>query len=93
MESIIRDVRDIESNERHVYEAVLHRPLREDQQVLVMVLTPGAEPDEAIRRKAMEEFRQLCREGTEHRERQGVSVEEADLALEESLHAARSEKQ
>ena len=92
MESIIRDVKGIEADERHVYESVLGRALRENQRVLVMVLDPGAEPDESIRGKAMEEFHKLCREGTESRERLGVSVEEADQAVDEAVRAVRSRK-
>jgi hypothetical protein len=57
-----------------------------------MVLNPRAEPDESIRRKAMEEFHELCRQGTEHRERLGVSIEEADQTLEEAVRAARAHK-
>jgi hypothetical protein len=92
MESIVRDVKSIESAERHLYEAVLHRALHEDQRVLVMVLNPGAEPDESIRRKAVAEFCEICREGTEHRERQSISVEEADRAVEEAIRAVRSRR-
>jgi len=92
MESIVRDVKSVESDERRVYEVVLGRALEENQRVLVMVLNPGAEPDESIRRKAMADFQELCRQGTEHRQRLGVSVEEADQALEEAVRAVRSGK-
>jgi hypothetical protein len=92
MESIIRDVKSIEPDERRVYEGVLGHTLQENQRVLVIVLEPGAEPDESARRKAMDEFHALCREGTEHRQQLGVSVEEADRAYEEALRAVRAGK-
>lgn len=92
MESIIRNVRDIASPERGVYESLLGQPLRDNQRVLVMILNPGAEPDESIRRKAMADFHELCRQGTEHRERQRVSIEEADQVLQEAVRAVRSRK-
>ena len=92
MESVVRSVKGLESDERRVYEAVLGCALQDNQQVLVMVLNPGAAADDSIRRKAVEEFHELCREGTEHRERLGVSIEEADQVLEEALRAVRSRK-
>ena len=92
MESIARDVDKIESNERRVYEAVLGHALRENQQVLLRVIELKREPDESVRRKAVEDFHELCREGTENRERQGISVEEADQAIEEAIRAVRSKK-
>jgi hypothetical protein len=92
MESIIRNVKDIESPERRVYESLLGQSLRDNQRVLVMILNPGAEPDESIRRKAMADFHELCRQGTERRQQQGASVEQADQVLEEAVRAVRSRK-
>ena len=40
MESIIRNVRDIEATERRVLERVLGLPLHENQQVVVQIVTP-----------------------------------------------------
>jgi hemerythrin superfamily protein len=92
MESIIRDVDKIESGERRMYEAVLGHALRENQQVVLRVIERHGEPDESVRRKAMEGFHSLCREGTENRERQGISIGEADRVLEEAIRAVRSQK-
>lgn len=41
MEAIIRQVRDIEESERHVLEHVLGRQLKENQQVIIQVVTIG----------------------------------------------------
>jgi hypothetical protein len=38
MDSIIRNVGDLSSNERHVYENVFGQPLRDDQQVIVQLI-------------------------------------------------------
>ena len=92
MESITRDVDKIESNERRVYEAVLGHALRDDQQVVLRVIQHRREPNESVRQKAIDEFHELCREGTENRQRQGISVEEADEALEEAMRTVRSQK-
>ena len=90
MESVIRDVRDIEPAERHVFEALIGHGLAEDQRILVVVLPRGANSDDSVRRRARDEFFELCRQGTENRERLGVSLEEADLILEEALQSVRS---
>jgi len=37
MESIIRDVRDIQSDERRIYELVLGHTLQENQRVIIRV--------------------------------------------------------
>ncbi len=42
MESAIRQVRDLESDERRVYEAALGQKLQENQQVVLQVITLGA---------------------------------------------------
>jgi hypothetical protein len=92
MESVTRDVDKIEPSERRVYEAALGRSLRDNQQVILRVIDLKKEPDESVRRKGSEEFHALCREGTEDRQRLGISVEDADAALDEAIRAIRSRK-
>ena len=92
MESVTRNVDEIESNERRVYEAVLGHALRDNQQVILRVIELQKEPDESVRRKARQEFLAICREGTENRQRQELSIEEADEALDEAIRAVRSRK-
>jgi hypothetical protein len=92
MESVTRDVANIESNERRVYEAVLGHALHENQQVILRVIELKTEKDESVRRSARESFHELCREGTENRQRQGISVDEADQAVEQAIRAVRSRK-
>lgn len=38
MDSVIRNVGDLSSSERHVYENVFGQPLRDDQQVIVQLV-------------------------------------------------------
>ena len=71
---------------------MLGHTLRENQQVILRVIELKKESDESVRREAREEFHEICREGTENRERQGISAEEADKALEEAIWAVRSRK-
>ncbi len=46
METIIRHVRDIESDERRVLEHVIGRQLQANQQVIIQVVTLGGQPVE-----------------------------------------------
>jgi hypothetical protein len=89
MESIIRNVKDIASNERQWLESALKQHLEDNQRVLIMVLSPGVQADEAVREKAMADLKDISRKGAANREAQGVSVEEADRILDEAIEHAR----
>jgi hypothetical protein len=92
MESISRDVKSLESDERQLYEAVVGHALRENQRIVIHVIDLEREPDESRRGKAMEEFHAICKEGTENRQRQGIPMEEADQIFKGALRVARSQK-
>lgn len=47
MEKITRNVRDLDSTERRVYESALGHELRANQQIIVQVITLGELPDES----------------------------------------------
>ncbi len=91
MDSVIRDVKDIRPEERRIYETLIGHNLSQDQRILVAVLPSASDLNDSARHRAHNEFFELCKQGAENRERLGVSVEEADLILEEALRAARSE--
>ncbi len=44
METIIRHVRDIDTAERHVLEHVIGQQLKENQKVIIQVVTLGTQP-------------------------------------------------
>jgi len=44
MEAIIRNVRDIETSERRVLEHVVGRQLKENQQIIIQIVTLGKKP-------------------------------------------------
>ena len=89
MESIIRNVQEIEAAEKRVYEIVLGQALRDNQQVIVRVLTP---PDEETRRKSLADLKKLSDKGNQHRQSLGVSEEEADEILREAKDHVRQTK-
>lgn len=92
MESIIRNVKDIEADERQVYEHVLGQPLHDNQLVIVRVINPGVEPEPAVRDQALAEAAEIAREGRASAAAQGVSEEEAGQIIDEAIREVRSQK-
>jgi len=92
MESIIRNVSDIEPDKRHWLESAIGRQLEDNQKIVIRVLTPGVEPDEQTRDEALADLKELSQKGSEHRESLGVLVEEANDALDEAMDNIRSRK-
>jgi hypothetical protein len=92
MESIIRDVKSIESNERQLYESVLGHALQESQRVIIRVIEPESEPDEAARRAVLGRAVEIARQGRAAAEAQSITAEEADAAIDEAIREARLPK-
>jgi hypothetical protein len=91
MESIVRNVQEIEAAEKRVYEVVLGQQLRDNQQVIVRLLTP---PAEETRQKALANLKKLSEKGNQHRQSLGVSEEVADEILREAKdHVRRTENE
>ena len=89
MESIIRDVKNIESSERQVYESVLGHVLRENQRVVIRVIDLESEPDQASRRAALSRAVEIARQGRAAVEAQGITAEEADAAIDKAIREVR----
>ena len=92
MESIIRDVNKIESDERRVYESVLGHALRENQRVVIRVIELGNEPDQADRRTALDRAVKIARKGRGAVGEQGIAAEEAEAAIDEAIREVRRSK-
>ena len=89
MESIIRDVKDIVPDERRAYEAAIGHALREDQRVVIRVVNLGAEPDKATRKTALGRSVEIARQGRAAAAVQGITPDEAEAAIDESLQEVR----
>jgi hypothetical protein len=92
MESITRDVKNLESDERRLYESVVGHSLQENQRVIIRVFELGTEPDEASRRAALTQAVEIAREGRAAVEAQGITAEEADAAIDEAIQEVRRSK-
>ena len=89
MEAIIRTVKDIESDQRHWFEAAIGHELQDNQQIIIRVLTPGVASDQQTRDAAFADLKQLSAQGAGHREALGVSDVQADAALDEAMQHVR----
>lgn len=92
MESITRNVKDIEGDQRHWLESALGRELRDNQQVIIRVLEPGVEPSEAVRDQALGEACEIAKKGRENAAAQGVTEEEAGQIIDEAVRHVRQQK-
>lgn len=89
MESIFRDVKSIESDERRIYESIVGHSLQDNQRVVIRVIELGGEPDEASRRAALGQAVEIARQGRAAVESQGITAEEADAAIDEAIREVR----
>jgi hypothetical protein len=89
MESIIRNVGEINTDERRVYESVLGHTLRENQRVIIRVVELGDEPVQDTRKAALGRAVDIARQGRAAAAAQGVTPEEADRVIDEAFQEVR----
>jgi hypothetical protein len=89
METVIRNVGDLESTERLVFERFVGHPLGENQRVVIQVVTVGVQPSVEQRALALARLRQLMDQGQAHAKAQGIAEQEADQAIAEAIRHVR----
>jgi hypothetical protein len=92
METILHNVKDIASNDRRSLEHLVGTHLEDNQQVLIHVLDVGVEPSDDERRMGIQMAAAIAAKGRLHAARKGVSSEEADAAIDESIRYARQSR-
>ena len=85
----IRNVKDLQDSGKRWLEGVLGRQLQENQQVFIMVFTPGTEPDEAARRRALAAVEGTMAAVEKNLAEQGASGEDFDAAVDEAMEDVR----
>jgi hypothetical protein len=91
MEAITRNVSEIDSHQRGVFESLLGHPLRDDQRIVIGVVEPNSTQHEETREEAIEEVIAIARRGRAAAAAQGFTSEEVDAAIGEAIrHARRS---
>ena len=86
----LNNVSDIQADKRLWLEGLLGQQLRENQQVFIMVFTPGAVPDEVTRRAATARIERTLDAAERHAVERGITAEDADEAVAEAMEHIRS---
>lgn len=84
MESIVRNVAGIDAAQRQ---------LRDNQEVIVMVLNPGVVPGDQTRQQAAAGTKGISIQAAKKLQDQGVSPEVADAAVDEVMERVRAVKE
>jgi hypothetical protein len=82
MQTVIRNVKDIDADERRYLEGTLGHQLQENQRIVIRVIDLGVEPDEATGRAALADASLIARKGRANAAAQGVGEEEVDEAID-----------
>jgi hypothetical protein len=90
MESILRNVSDIQSGEKHSLEGLLGHSLHPDQRVFIMVLDSGTIPDDNVRQAARAKLEMTFAQTDVYADKHGITAEEVDAAVEEAMNAVRN---
>lgn len=88
----VESVRDLEASGKRLLEGILGQQLRENQQVFIMVLSPGSEPDAAARQAGRAGLEATFRKTEAYAQQHGVSDEEIDAAIGEAMAHVRPPK-
>ena len=85
----VESVGNLEAAGKRLLEEMLGQPLQENQQVFIMVLSPGAEPDEEARRQARARLEAVFQKTAAYAAERGASEEEIDAAVLEATEQVR----
>ena len=85
----VKNVKDIQTGERHWLEGLLGHEVQDNQQVFIMLFTPGLEPSEAAREEARAGFRETWDKVQHHMQERGVSDQGFDAAVDEAMNSIR----
>jgi hypothetical protein len=88
----VESVSNLQGNGKRLLEELLGNKLENNQQVLIMVLSPGTEPDEAARRQARLGVEATFRKTEAYAAEHGVSDDAIDAAIEEAIRQGRPRK-
>jgi hypothetical protein len=92
MESITRNVKEIDAEQRRTLEQVIGHELRDNQQIVIRIVTPGAVPGGEQRAQAIADLRTLSEQASQHCKSVGVTQREIDEAIDEAMsHVRRRE--
>lgn len=88
----VQNVNALQDNGKRWLEHLLGHHLKANQQVFIMVFTPGVEPSDASRRGALAHVQKVMSEAELNLSRQAVSGEQFESAVDEVMEEVRRRK-
>jgi hypothetical protein len=85
----VQSVKDIQDSGKRWLEGLLGQELRANQQVFIMVLSPGSEPDEQARQRARAGLEATFRKTEHYAHAHDITDAEIDGAIEEAMENVR----
>jgi hypothetical protein len=85
----VQNVKDLQNGAKRWLEDVLGQHLKESQQVFIMAFTPGVEPGEAARRRALASAESTMAQVEKNLTEKGVTGEEFDALVDEAMEQVR----
>ena len=88
----VESVKNLQAGGKRLLEDILGQQLQENQQVLIMVFSPGMEPDDAARRRARTGLEETFQKTAAYAQEDGIAEEEIDAAIQEAMDHVRPRK-
>jgi len=88
----VQSVRNLQASGKRLLEDILGQQLQENQQVLIMVISPGKEPDDAARRQARVGLEETFQQTAAYAQSHGIADEEIAAAIHEAMAHVRPRK-
>jgi hypothetical protein len=85
----VQSVKDLQDTGKRWLEGILGQHLKENQQVFIMVFTPGIDPDEATRRQSLTRAKATMAQVEKNLAAHGVAGDEFDAAVDEAMEHVR----
>ena len=92
MQSIVRNVKDIEADDRRSLEHMVGQPLQENQEVIIRVVDLDVPADEDARRRSLARAAEIARRTRANAATGGVTELEVDAQIDEAIRHARLSK-
>jgi hypothetical protein len=85
----VQNLKELQDSGKQWLEGILGRQLRDNQQVYIMVFTPGIEPNATARRNGLANWERITSSVEQHLQENGVTGEEFDAAVDETMEQVR----
>jgi len=88
----VENVGNLQAGGKRWLEDILGQQLQEGQQIFIMVLSPGTEPDETARRQARTGLEAVFHKTEAHAREQSIDDDDIDAAIREAMQHVRPRK-